>query len=651
MKLVRDLRIAVARALWSVMASIRSYLSRRKRLGAFAERVLDQFPLLQDALVKLARGDARERYSSWVAAYDTIGDADLSAMSEEQSRFAKRPLLSLMLPVAQTSEAMLEVLTQSLLAQVYERWELSFVGEPPDDEGVRAFLMQAPSRDPRLRPLEPRATPLADAWNAALRSAAGDFAVLVDPRVAVRPHALFLFARTIQHHPDALLIYADEDVIDEGGTRSGHYFKPDWNEALLCSQNYLGGLIAFRRAIALAVGGCQEELDGDCAWGLFLRITAGAAPGTIHHLPFILSHRVGQSVPEVEDGVARERVRRALEERLARVGRRVQVEPVGLSSYRTRYALPEKPPSVSVIVPSACKLEFLRPCLDGILNRTSYSDLEVLLVVNEIRNDVPEQRRYLEAVAAGPKVRVLFYKDRPYNLSWLNNWAVGEAQGGLLCFLNDDTDVISSDWLSAMVAHVLQDRVAAVGAMLIYPNGRIQHAGAILGAGGIAAHTGRGRPRGIRGYHDRAVVDQDVSCVTGACMLVRRDVFVQVGGFDEALAIAFNDVDFCLRLRKAGWRIVWTPGAELYHRESASIGRHDADEREHEWALESSLMHRRWGEALNSDPHYNPNLSLDPLLLWEPASPPRVTYPWRAASRAHTLVGDSAAAGSFAGPR
>src|SRR6266511_1964694 len=549
------------------MASIRSYLSRRKRLGAFAERVLDQFPLLQDALVKLARGDARERYSSWVAAYDTIGDADLSAMSEEQSRFAKRPLLSLMLPVAQTSEAMLEVLTQSLLAQVYERWELSFVGEPPDDEGVRAFLTQAPSRDPRLRPLEPRATPLAGAWNAALRSAAGDFAVLVDPRVAVRPHALFLFARTIQH------------------------------------------------------------------------------------LPFILSHRVGQSVPEAEDGVARERVRRALEERLARVGRRVQVEPVGLSSYRTRYALPEKPPSVSVIVPSACKLEFLRPCLDGILNRTSYSDLEVLLVVNEIRNDVPEQRRYLEAVAAGPKVRVLFYKDRPYNLSWLNNWAVGEARGGLLCFLNDDTDVISSDWLSVMVAHVLQERVAAVGAMLIYPNGRIQHAGAILGAGGIAAHTGRGRPRGTRGYHDRALVDQDVSCVTGACMLVRRDVFVQVGGFDEALAIAFNDVDFCLRLRKAGWRIVWTPGAELYHRESASIGRHDADEREHEWALESSLMHRRWGEALNSDPHYNPNLSLDPLLRWEPASPPRVTYPRRAASRAHTLVGDSAAAGSFAGPR
>ncbi len=210
----------------------------------------------------------------------------------------------------------------------------------------------------------------------------------------------------------------------------------------------------------------------------------------------------------------------------------------------------------------------------------------------------------------------------------MNNWAADRSRGALLCFLNDDTVVIERSWLSEMVAHVLQDGVAAVGAMLLYPNERIQHAGVVLGAGDVAAHNYSRRPRVIRGYHDRALVDQDVSCVTAACMLMRRNVFLEVGGFDEALAIAFNDVDLCLRLRRVGWRIVWTPSAELYHRESASIGRHDS-ERENERAFESDLMYRRWGGELLSDPHYSPNLSLDPLMLWEPAFPPRVSLPWR----------------------
>jgi GT2 family glycosyltransferase len=622
------------------MMSTRSYVSGRRRIGALVQCVLDHVPLVQDALVNLARGHPRERYASWVAAYDTIDDADLSAIREEQSRFAEQPLLSLLLPVAKTSEATLEAFMESLIAQVYERWELSFVGEPPDDDRVKAFMTRAPSRDPRVRPFSD--APLAEGWNAALRSAGGEFTVFVESRISLRPHALFLLARTIQHHPDVVLIYADEDMIDEGGNRSGHYFKPDWNEALLCSQNYLGGLIAIRRAAALTVGGCVEELDGDCVWGLFLRMAVGAPARNIHHLPFILSHRrEAHFASEPEDGAVRERVGRALEERLARLGKQVQVEPVGESSYRTCYAVPGKPPRVSVVVPSACKLEVLRPCLEGLLDRTSYPDLEILVVVNKIRKDVPEQRHYLEAVAARSRVRVLYYEDRPYNLSWVNNWAVGQTRGGLLCFLNDDTEVITSDWLSAMVAHVLQDRVAAVGAMLVYPNGRIQHAGAVLGAGGIAAHGDKGRPKGIRGYHDRTLVDQDVSCVTGACMLVRREVFINIGGCDEALAVAFNDVDLCLRLRAAGWRIVWTPSAELYHRESVSVGRHYSDERGDEWTFESDLMRNRWGEELVADPYYSPNLSLDPLQLWEPAFPPRVSYPWRSGSRVN-LISDQA---------
>ena len=601
--------------------------SRHNRIAGFGQRMLHMFPPLQDAIIGLMRGDARRHYEMWVAAYDTVGEADLSAMRKELSRSSEPQLLSLVVPIADMSDAMLEVFVNSLRAQVYEQWEVNFISPSPNDEHVIAFLTQLSSRDSRFRPLPQRPTPPAETWYAALRSSASEFAVLVSPWVSLRPHALFLIARAIDRHPDAVLIYGDEDAIDESGSRYDHYFKPDWNEALLRSQNYLGDLVCFRRSRALAVGGCPEEPDGDCAWELFLRLTADASPTAICHLPFVLSHR--RTAARVASGNRRQEVARALERRLAGVGEQAQVEPAGEASYRTRYSLPDEPPAVTIIVPTTCRLEFLRPCLDGILNRTSYPKLEVLVVVNGMRVNTTKQWKYLEEIAALPCVCVLFNDDRPYNFSKTNNWAAEQAKGELLCFLNDDTEVIATDWLSTMTGHVLRDRVGAVGAMLLYPNGRIQHAGVVLGAGGVAAHTYRSMPGGIRGYHDRAVIDQDVSCVTAACMLVRRDAFLSAGGFDEALAVAFNDVDLCLRLREAGWRIVWTPGARLYHKESASIGRHETAEGEGQWMFEWNRIRSRWGTQLMSDPQYSPNLSLDALQLWEPAFPPRVSYPWR----------------------
>jgi GT2 family glycosyltransferase len=403
---------------------------------------------------------------------------------------------------------------------------------------------------------------------------------------------------------------------------------------LFRSQNYLGGVVCFRRSQALAVGGCEDELDGDCAWGLFLRLTSAAPGRAIHHLPFILSHRKDHAQRHDDPG-RRARVARALERRLAGIGARVSVEPVGRASYRTRYRLAEKPPTVSVVIPTAGKLDFLRPCLGSIVNRTSYPELEIILVVDRTRVHATEQQNYLDSVAAQPQVRLLFTEERPYNFSRVNNHAAEHARGELICFLNDDTEVIATDWLLSMVSEAMQERVGAVGAMLVYPNERIQHAGVILGVGGVAAHTYRGRPRRTSGYHDRALIAQDVSCVTAACMLVRRDAFTEARGFDVAFAFAFSDVDLCLRLREAGWRVVWTPSAELYHKESASMGLHHAGEREQQWAAEWDLVHSRWGEQLMSDPHYSPNLALDALRFWEPAFPPRVSYPWRSCSSEH----------------
>jgi len=563
-----------------------------------------RFPLAEDAILALIRGDPQKRYERWIATYDTLDDADLSLMGEELSRLTNPPLLSLIVPLASGSEAMPDALDKSLRAQVYQRWEA---------EVVRASAVGE--------------------WNAALRSATGDYVLVVDPHVVLRPHALFLFALVIARDSDALLVYGDEDEIDATGRRSRHYFKPDWNSVLLRSQNYLGGVVCFRSADALAARGFEEEADGDCAWGLSLRITAGAPPQGIHHLPFIVSHRVRHHRVEDSDSDRRERAARAIEERLRRMGERMEAEPVGEPSYRAPYSLPEEPPVVSVIVPTTGRLDVLRPCVDGLLNRTSYPHFEVLLVVSGTDPPTLEQRRYLEAMGKQRQVRVLFYDERPYNFASTNNWAVEQARGELLCFLNDDTEVIGSDWLSAMVSEVLQDRVGVAGAMLLYPNNRIQHAGVILGVGGVAAHAYRGRRRDTRGYHGRALVAQDVSCVTAACMVVRREALSDVGGLDPTLAIAFNDVDLCLRLREAGWRIVWTPTAELYHKEAASIGRHNVGQMEEQWAFAYDAVRSRWSEQLLADPHYSPNLSLDGLEVWEPAFPPRVTYPWRAPSR------------------
>ena len=620
----------IRRALWGATSPARAFLSRHKRASRVAETVVARVPVVRDAVVALATGDSAHRYQDWIARFDTFGEADLEGLRTEASMLAEPPLLSLVVPLAHARPADLQRLVQSLEAQVHREWEARFVAGPTMPAGVEDAVAQAVANDARLRPPEGGGRTLAKSWNDALRASAGEYAVLVEPGLELAPHALHLVARTLGETPDAVLVYADEDAVDESGVRSTHYFKPQWNPALFCSQNYLGGFVCFRRSLALATGGCRDELDDDCAWGLFLRLAADAGPGTIHRLPFVLSHRTGEGAAGSEQ---RERVARALERRLAGLGQRAEVVPVGDKSYRTRYASPEAVPLVSIVVPTTCDPDVLRPCLEGVLRRTSYGELEVLLATNNVTGG-EAARRLVEALGSEPRVRVLDFGDGEFNFSRVNNASVEQARGELVCFLNDDTEVITNDWLSAMVAQILHDRVAAVGAMLFYPNDRIQHAGVVLGAGGIAAHAYEGSRRGTPGYHERALVAQDVSCVTAACMLVRRDVFASVGGFEETLGIAFNDVDLCLRLTREGWRIVWTPNAELYHREWTSIGRHDVGEWEEGWTSAFELMRSRWGDQLDADPHYSPNLSLDPLLLWQPSFPPRVSYPWRAETRA-----------------
>jgi GT2 family glycosyltransferase len=278
---------------------------------------------------------------------------------------------------------------------------------------------------------------------------------------------------------------------------------------------------------------------------------------------------------------------------------------------------------VTVIIPTALKIEIIEPCMTSILRDTTYPNVEFIVVANRSQVDGASKRKFLARLEKDPRVRLLMHDEHPFNYSRTNNLAVRQSDAPIICFLNDDVEVIGRDWLDKLVARVSLEGVGAVGAMLYYPGDTIQHAGVILGMGGVAGHAFLNLPRGSKGYHERAILEQDLSCVTAACMTVRREAFDAAGGFDEALAIAFNDVDLCIRVRQKGWRIIWTPAVEMYHHESASVGQHSAPHRHAQFEREVKLMRERWGEVLDSDPFFNPNLSLTSF-QYKLAFPPRL---------------------------
>jgi GT2 family glycosyltransferase len=294
-----------------------------------------------------------------------------------------------------------------------------------------------------------------------------------------------------------------------------------------------------------------------------------------------------------------------------------------------RRALPDPAPRVSLIVPTRDRVELLRNCIDDLLHRTDYPDLEILIVDNA--SVEPETLAFFDTLAAEPRVRIL-RQDGPFNFSALNNHAVTQATGSLIGFINNDIEVIEPGWLAEMVSHAARPGVGAVGAKLLYADGKIQHAGVILGVLGVAGHTHKGFNRHDYGYFARLQLCQNLSCVTAACMVMPKALFEKIGGFDARnLAIAFNDVDLCIRIRQEGHQVIWTPYAELFHLESASRGSDLTPENRDRFAAEVKYMLDRWGDVLRSDPYYNPNLSLD-ATDFSLAGTPRVTRPWRVPS-------------------
>ncbi len=573
------------------------------------------------------RGERKaDAYQNWIARFDASTPAAVANLRRELRRLLGHPLISIILPVYNPVIRLLEAAIDSIRNQIYERWELCIADDASTDPKIRPYLEKTAATDARIRvTFREKNGHISACSNSALTLATGDWCALLDQDDAFAEHALALVALEIDRHPDAGLIYSDEDKIDEDGLRSNPFFKPDWNPELFLGQNYINHLGCYRTDVLREIDGFREGLEGSQDYDLALRCIDRLRPEQIRHIPLILYHwrMVGGSLAAIPDAkpYAKEAARRAIADHCKRQGMpgRVVPCPENQESHRFIHALPEPAPLVSIIIPTRDRAELLKRCVKSIRALTDYSPFEILIVDND--SGEPATLSFFRAIEQS-NVRVIV-ENGPFNYSRLNNRAAKQARGDILVFLNNDTEIDDPGWLTEMVSHAARKEVGAVGARLWYPDGTLQHGGVVLGLGGVAGHAFPHIPRGHPGYFNRAMLQQNCSAVTGACMAVRKTVFEEMGGFDEVnLGVTFNDIDFCLRLTRRGYRVVWTPYANLIHHESASRGHQRTREEQEEFERAVDYMQTTWGAELMHDPFYNPNLSLNPP-GFEIAFPPR----------------------------
>lgn len=593
------------------------------------------------------RSPASASYEEWALRYDTLNDSDRVAIRAHVLRLSRRPRFSVVMPVYNTDPRWLRAAIQSVRDQLYEDWELCIADDHSDRREVRAVLEEYATQDHRIKiRYRTENGHIAVASNTALSLASGDFVVLLDHDDVLAEHALYMLAVAVNEHPDAGILYSDEDKLDEGGARYDPYFKSAWNTDLMRAQNMISHLGAYCRDLLVQIGGFRPQYVGSQDYDLALRASERLQPGQIIHLPYILYHwraaagstaAAGDAKPYTTDAA-----RQALVDHLARRAIAAVVLPAEIPFYHhVVYTIPNPPPKVSAIVPTRNGIELLRRCIDT-LRLARYPALEIIVVDNG--SDDRATLDYLNRIGAEPGVSVLPYNG-DFNFSTLNNHAASVCSGQVLLFVNNDVEAMDREWLRELVRNVCRPEVGVVGAALYYQDRTLQHGGVILGLGGVASHAHKRLPWGATGHQGRALLAQEFSAVTAACMAMRQEVFDQVGGFDQQhLPVAFNDVDLCLRVREAGYSIVWTPYARLYHHESASRGADLTAEKARRFESERQYMVRRWGATLLNDPYYNPNLTLDRedfSLAW----PPRTVRPWE-----HRAGGDigSAAVGRTA---
>lgn len=550
------------------------------------------------------------QYKDWIKKH-RVTEKELRM--QRRTEFSLRPKFSIVVPLYRTPVDFLEKLIVSICSQSYENWELCLSDGSGADSPLSEFLKSKMQADARIKVVSHKtALRIAENTNAAIGIASGDYVVFADHDDLLEPNALYECAKAINtQKPD--VIYSDEDKVSISGKAFFQpQMKPDFNLDLLCTVNYICHLFVVKKSLLSKVGMLRPEFDGAQDYDLILRCVENTS--AIYHIPKVLYHWRSHENSTAENPESKlyafEAGKRAVQEHYNRIGIAAEVsmgEFPGL--YRTRF-LRADDPLISIIIPNKDHIDDLKRCIDSIEQKSSYRNYEFIIVEN---NSEEEETflYYQQLESLNPKIHVVYWKGE-FNYSKINNYGVRYAKGEYLLLLNNDTEAIYESCLEELLGYCMRPDVGAVGARLYYEDDTIQHAGVVIGFGGIAGHCFVQQKRGATGYCHRIICAQDYSAVTAACMMVKRQVYEEVGGLTEEFAVAFNDIDFCMKIRKAGYLIVYNPYAELYHYESKSRGLDDTPEKAARFGREIAKFEERWPEILkNGDPYYSPNLTLE----------------------------------------
>ncbi len=531
---------------------------------------------------------------------------------QESVALVYNPIVSIITPIYNTDVRYLTHMLNSVLAQTYTNWELCIADDASTNEQVHKVLEKYLKKNVNIKVVyREKNGHISEASNSALALATGKYVAFLDHDDTLAPNALYEMVKKLNENRALKFIYSDEDKIDEKGNRYNPHFKSGWNREMFFSQNYICHFTMIKRELVTRVGGFRKGYEGSQDYDLFLRVLKLINENEIERIEKILYHwravKGSTAYGSGEKEYAHATGQRALQDYFNSLNVDAKVKDGMLpNTYKVDYALLDKP-LVSLLVPTRDGHEMLHKCIQSILTKTTYSNYEIIVLDNETKCEKTLQ--YFEEIKNHKQIKIVEY-NYPFNYSAINNFGVKHAKGDIIGLINNDVELISKDWLSEMVSYAVQDGVGAVGAKLYYDNETIQHAGVVLGIGGVAGHSHKYFQKEAYGYFSRLKIVQNYSAVTGACLLVRKKLYEEVGGLDEKnLKVAFNDVDFCLKLQERGYRNVWTPYAEAYHHESASRGAEDNPEKVKRFNAEVEYMKKRWKSKLKVDKMYNCNLT------------------------------------------
>ncbi len=597
------------RIILSLMSPMRARkcLSYFKRMGF--KRSLGRLIFLLKGGENSLPLDADLRYKKWLSNNEAYNAAKVK---KEIDGFKYKPLISVVMPVYNVEEKWLSACIDSITGQFYENWELCIADDCSDDENVRKTLESYKNADSRIKVVyREKNGHISRATNSALGIAQGEYIALADNDDELAPFALYEAVKLINAHPNADLIYSDEDKIDENGNRTEPHFKPDFSPHTLLSSNYISHLGIYRKSIVDDIGGFRTGYEGSQDYDLVLRFCEKTK--NIYHIPKVLYHwRIlpgSTALSGGEKSYAYVAGKKALKDAVERREYDAEVRYIENIRYYDLALKPRKGDRVSIIIPTKDRADMLEKCLKSIYEKTEGIDFEIIVADNNSsRKETFDLFEKYKAEKDNFKVISLPF---PFNFSKINNEAARIAEGNLLLFLNNDTEVINNDWLSRMAGFADLPDAGCVGAKLFYPDDTIQHAGVILGIGGVANHAGLRAYKDDNGYFGRYSVTCNYSAVTAACMMIKKELFFRVGGFEEKLAVAFNDIDLCLRVAELEKYNIFVPHARLYHYESVSRGREDSAEKMERFMQEVDYMKEKWGDRLKNDRFYSRNFSLD----------------------------------------